>query len=253
MPTEALAMTRFVSVDFTNIDWNDAVASVVQAAGAQQFTTVVTPNVDHIVRMDRLGSAPLGQRYRAALADADFCFCDSRILGRLARFRGVTLPVVPGSDLTATLFRDHLAGELPIAVVGGDSATLPDIKRYNPRLATTQHIPPMGMINDPVAMDAAAQFICDFGQGYIFVAVGSPQGEILVHRARQLGATRGVALSIGASIDFITGRQARAPKVFQKLGLEWAHRLLTQPKRLWRRYLVDGPRIFAIVMRADSR
>ena len=244
---------HFVSVDFTDIKWDAAVARVVQAATADRFTTVVTPNVDHIVRMDRLGDAPLGRYYRAALADADFCFCDSQILARLARLRGVTLSVVPGSNLTATLFKDYLTTDVPIAVIGGDAATLADINRHYPRIVATQHIPPMAMIDNPAAIDAAAQFICNFGPGYIFVAVGSPQGEILVHRARELGAKRGVALSIGASIDFITGRQTRAPHIFQKLGLEWAHRLFTQPKRLWRRYLVDGPRIFAIVMRKDSR
>jgi N-acetylglucosaminyldiphosphoundecaprenol N-acetyl-beta-D-mannosaminyltransferase len=251
MPIEG-ATTRFVGVDFSRLGWDDAVAQVMRSADAAHFTTVVTPNVDHIVRMDRLGGSKLGQRTRAAVADADLCFCDSRVLARLAQMRATTLAVV-ASDLTAAIFANGLNSGERIAIIGGDSNTVADLKRTYPVVQVTQHIPPMAMVTNDTAMDAAARFIVEAECRFIFVAVGSPQGEILLHRARQLGAKRGVALSIGASIDFLTGRQTRAPRLVQKLGFEWAFRLLTEPKRLWRRYLVDGPRIFAIVLRGGDR
>jgi N-acetylglucosaminyldiphosphoundecaprenol N-acetyl-beta-D-mannosaminyltransferase len=252
MPIED-ATTRFVGVDFSPLHWEAAVAAVVTAADAPRFTTIVTPNVDHIVRLDRLGESALGLRTRAAIVDADYCFCDSRILSRLARMKGTLLPVVPGSDLTAAIFRHHLQPGERIAIVGGDDGAVAELKTTYPALQVTQHMPPMGMVGNDAAMDAAARFIVALDSRFIFVAVGAPQGEILLHRARQLGAKRGVALSIGASIDFLTGRQIRAPRLLQKLGLEWAFRLVSEPKRLWRRYLVDGPRIFAIVMRGGDR
>lgn len=252
MPIERSA-TRFVGVDFSDCTWADAIARIVAAADAPHFTTVVTPNVDHIVRMDRLGDAPLGKRYRAALADADFCLCDSRILARLAKLRGVSLDVVPGSDLTAALFHTHIAPGDRIAIVGGDADTRASLARRYPLIELVQHMPPMGLIDNPAAIDTAADFISAAQARFIFIAVGSPQGEILAHRARERGAERGVALSIGASIDFLTGRQTRAPRLLQKLGFEWAYRLFSDPRRLWRRYLVDGPRIFAIVMRRPGR
>lgn len=252
MPIEG-ATTRFVGVNFSRLGWDDAVAQVMRAADAMRFTTVVTPNVDHIVRMDQLGESELGQRTRAAVADADLCFCDSRVLARLARMRATTLAVVPGSDMTAAIFANGLKSGERIAIIGGDSDTIGDLKKTYPSVQVAQHIPPMAMVTNDTAMDAAARFIVEADCRFTFVAVGSPQGEILLHRARQLGAKRGVALSIGASIDFLTGRQTRAPRLVQKLGFEWAFRLLTEPKRLWRRYLVDGPRIFAIVWRGGDR
>jgi N-acetylglucosaminyldiphosphoundecaprenol N-acetyl-beta-D-mannosaminyltransferase len=252
MPIDGTS-TSFVGVEFSQLNWNEAVAAVVAAADGPRFTTIVTPNVDHIVRMDRLGETSLGLRTRAAVADADYCLCDSRILSRLARLRGVTLPVVPGSDLSAAIFNSALKPGDLIAIVGGDADTVADLAGTYPGLQVIQHIPPMGMINNDVAMDDAARFIVGCGCRFNFVAVGAPQGELLLHRARQLGATRGVALSIGASIDFLTGRQKRAPRLIQKLGFEWAFRLLSEPKRLSRRYLVDGPRIFAIVLRGGNR
>ena len=68
-------------------------------------------------------------------------------------------------------------------------------------------------------------------------------------RIAEAGDATGCGLCIGASLDFITGRQRRAPRVVQRLGLEWAHRLASQPGRLWRRYLVDGPKIFRLARR----
>jgi exopolysaccharide biosynthesis WecB/TagA/CpsF family protein len=55
-----------------------------------------------------------------------------------------------------------------------------------------------------------------------------------------------VALCIGASIEFLSGARRRAPRWMQRAGLEWAFRLLSEPRRLWRRYIVEGPRIFVI-------
>jgi N-acetylglucosaminyldiphosphoundecaprenol N-acetyl-beta-D-mannosaminyltransferase len=248
MPIERVT-TRFAGVDFHPLHWSQAVAAITAAAARGDSLSIVTPNVDHIVRMDRLGDDPLGQRYRAAIRDADLCLCDSRIVSRLARLRGVDLPVVPGSDMTATLFREHIQAGDRIAIVGGDEETLALLQTTHPGVEFVQHVPPMGMLNNDSAMDAAARFVVTTQAKFSFVAVGSPQGEILLQCARALGANTGVMLSIGASIDFVTGRLTRAPRWMQKLGIEWVHRLLSEPKRLWRRYLVDGPRIFAIVMR----
>jgi len=76
-----------------------------------------------------------------------------------------------------------------------------------------------------------------------------PQQEILALRVAQAGGAVGVGLCIGASLDFLTGRKARAPLWMQKASLEWLHRLLSEPGRLWRRYLIEGPRIFRLTMR----
>ena len=59
----------------------------------------------------------------------------------------------------------------------------------------------------------------------------------------------GTGLCIGASVEFVTGAKRRAPRWMQRLGVEWLHRLLSEPGRLWRRYLVEGPRIFAMAWR----
>ena len=59
----------------------------------------------------------------------------------------------------------------------------------------------------------------------------------------------GVILCVGAAVDFLSGSLPRAPQSWQRFGLEWLHRLLSEPRRLWRRYLVDGPKVFLIYLR----
>jgi N-acetylglucosaminyldiphosphoundecaprenol N-acetyl-beta-D-mannosaminyltransferase len=64
-----------------------------------------------------------------------------------------------------------------------------------------------------------------------------------------IDTVQGVALCIGASIEFLLGRKTRAPRWMQMAGMEWIFRLLSEPRRLWRRYLFNGPRILSIVTR----
>jgi exopolysaccharide biosynthesis WecB/TagA/CpsF family protein len=81
------------------------------------------------------------------------------------------------------------------------------------------------------------------------LAVGCPQQEILAKALQSRGRARGLALCIGASINFLTGGERRAPKWIQHAGFEWLYRLLNDPTRLAKRYLVRGPRIFLLLPR----
>lgn len=247
MPIEASrSPARFLGLSFAN-ETLERATNWVTRNPAQCFRYVVTPNVDHLVRLDRLRDTERGDMLARAYDAADLCLCDSRVLARLAKLFGKSLAVVPGSDLTASILSriDPASG---VAIVGGDPAAVEDLKRLYRLTDCVQHCPPMGMMDDPEAMAAAVDFIAAVGGRLIFLAVGSPQSEILAYRAAQSGAT-GTALCIGASVDFLTGRQSRAPGWVQRAGLEWAYRLLSEPKRMWRRYLVEGPRIFWIAIR----
>src|SRR6202012_6165723 len=106
--------------------------------------------------------------------------------------------------------------------------------------------PPMGFIKDPAAVEECLQFIERASPfRFCFLAVGSPQQEVIAQALRARGAARGLALCIGASLNFITGLEKRARVVMQKMGLEWLYRLLEDPKRLARGCLVRSPRRWA--------
>ena len=82
---------------------------------------------------------------------------------------------------------------------------------------------------------------------FCFLAVGSPQQERLADLLKTRGHARGLALCVGGSINFLTGAERRSPGWMQRAGLEWLYRLLLNPPRMARRYLLRGPRIFALL------
>ncbi|MGK6321933.1 WecB/TagA/CpsF family glycosyltransferase [Sphingomonas sp. DT-51] len=245
MLTESTAPRGFLGLRFDPLDTAGALAWLRAASVEAPFRYVVTPNVDHLVRLDSMvRSEPAGEALWRAYEGAALTLCDSRVLARLARWCGVELPVAPGSDLTARLFSEVVRPGDRIAIIGGDAPLRAALAQRFGTLNFVQHIPPMGLLRDSAALDAAARFGRDAQARFVLLAVGSPQQEIVAARIAALPGARGTGLCIGASLDFIVGRQQRAPRMVQRLGLEWAHRLASQPRRLWRRYLVEGPRIF---------
>ncbi len=208
------------------------------------YAYLVTPNVDHMVR---LADAPAA--VRRAYDEADLRLCDSRILARIAGFMGIQLSVVPGSDLTADLFRDALHDGNRMCLVGGEEGDGARLEAMYPGVKVVQHRPPMGLRTNAAARAAAIDAAIAARASVTLFAVGSPQQELLAREMADRPDARGTALCVGASTDFLLGTQNRAPRVVQQLSLEWAWRLLGDPRRLARRYLVEGPAIFPMAWR----
>ncbi|GAA0647510.1 WecB/TagA/CpsF family glycosyltransferase [Brevundimonas lenta] len=234
-------MTRFMTLDFADGD-RAALLGRVREMARGPYGYVVTPNVDHVIKlMD-------GRVDADVYTGAALHICDSRILAHLARLRGKRLDVYPGSDLTA----DLLAAEhdLTIAVFGPDRAAFDDlVARYPGRRLTFLEAPMLtpGSAQWIEAVDVAARAEWDV----LLACVSFPKQELFAHALSAAGRKTGVTLCVGASIDFLTGRQQRAPKLFQQLSLEWLHRLLSQPRRMFRRYVVEGPAIFGWFVRTE--
>lgn len=238
----------FLGIDIAPLDLPQALDAIGKMAKNKKFSYVVTPNVDHFVNLYPEISESRSDAFHAAYDAASLTLCDSRVVRALARFAGIDLTVVPGSDLTASLFQNQLGQDDRVAIIGGDEGLLDDLSRLFPAPTYTQHIPPMGVLNKPKAMADIVGFIENTKAHYVLFAIGAPQSEIIAHQCRQSGKCSGVGLCIGASLEFITSVKKRAPVWMQKAGLEWSFRLFNEPSRLWRRYLVEGPRIFKIFL-----
>lgn len=239
---QASSVVSFIDFGFSALDTAAVLEAVRERPAAAPFAYVVTPNVDHVVRLQRSRS-DLWPVYRAAW----MTLCDSRILALMARTKGCALPVLPGSDLTRIMFECVIRPRDKVAIIGGRASEIRCLAgRYG--LNNVHHYdPPMGFIDTPAEVAKAVQFIVRTGARYSFLAVGSPQQEVLAYRVKLAGGARGTGFCVGASLDFLSGAQKRAPRVVQILALEWLYRLASRPGRMWRRYLYEGPAIFGIV------
>jgi N-acetylglucosaminyldiphosphoundecaprenol N-acetyl-beta-D-mannosaminyltransferase len=189
--------------------------------------------------------------------DAWLSLCDSGIIRALARLDRHALPLVTGSDLVATLLsalNDINASEPPpsdfpsfkpprVLIVGPQRTAGAALHAAFPDLQFSILPAPAGLGKYPQLRHAIAR-----DWDILLLCVGCPAQELIARQLGQVGRAKGVAMCVGASIDFLTGPRSRAPRWLQRLNLEWAYRLVREPRRLWRRYLVESPRIIRIFM-----
>jgi exopolysaccharide biosynthesis WecB/TagA/CpsF family protein len=238
-------------VNILEIDDYDLAEALEVVAGfsEDQFGYIVTPNVDHVIRHY------YDSQFRALYSQASFILLDSRFLAHtVGIFKRQIFRVCLGSDLTSSVLHSVIKPNDIAVLVGGTSDQVVELRaRFG--LKSLHHInPPMNFIADPAAVETCLREIEALSPfRFCFLAVGSPQQEMIAQKLKQRGIARGLALCVGASVNYITGVEKRAPKWMQQLGLEWSFRLLQNPRRMAKRYLVRGPVIFLLLWRIELR
>ena len=224
----------------------DAADQVVALAG--DGGVIVTMNVDHAVQLQR--DVRLQEAYRTAA----YRYADGMPLVWLSRLVRRPLPErVAGADLVPAVLARAEALELSVHLVGGTPqaalAARAAVLARHPRLRWTGHVSPdRGFEQDPVADAAVVAAVSAAAPDLVLVCLGAPKQEewAMRHRATLPGS---VLLCVGAAVDFLGGTVRRAPKWVQGAGLEWLFRLLHEPTRLWRRYLVQDVAFLGLVLR----
>ena len=234
-----------VTINITSVP--DAVASIVSAAQRGDNFSVCTLNLDHVVQLQRRPD------FRAAYRRARFVTADGFPIVVLSRLIGARIKRTTGADLVEPVCREAQKSHLPIFMLGSNDRTLSTTaKRLSERfrgLDVAGYYAP-GANFDPYSSQAdyAIDRIRASGARLCFVALGAPRQELFA--ARCLDELNGTGLlCIGAALDFIAGTQTRAPSLTRKAGLEWAWRVLREPRRLGPRYA----RCLAVVPRLVVR
>jgi N-acetylglucosaminyldiphosphoundecaprenol N-acetyl-beta-D-mannosaminyltransferase len=225
----------------------EAVSSIVSAAQHGDNFSVCTLNLDHVVQLQQRPD------FRAAYRRARFVTADGFPIVMLSRLLGTRIKRTTGADLVEPVCREARKQGLPIFLLGSNDRTLSiTAKRLSERfqgLNVAGYYAPGANFN-PYSSEAdfAIDSIRDSGAKLCFLALGAPRQELFA--ARCLDELNGTGLlCIGAALDFIAGTQTRAPSLTQKVGLEWAWRMLREPRRLGPRYA----RCLAIVPRLVVR
>jgi exopolysaccharide biosynthesis WecB/TagA/CpsF family protein len=249
LPRELLRLARRAPAPSLGLAFDDCdtglFADIAARFGHTRYGYAVTANADHLVRLHENAA------FRALYADATHVLLDSRFLSHVMRVtRGRRYPVCTGSDLTAMLLEEIVEPHDRIVLIGGSDAQAKALAERHGLERLAHYNPPMGFIGDPAEVEKCLEFIERHSPfRFCFLAVGSPQQEIVAQHLTRRGRARGLALCIGASVDFLTGVERRAPRVLQAIGCEWIYRLVQAPRRMAYRYLVRGPRVFALLRR----
>jgi N-acetylglucosaminyldiphosphoundecaprenol N-acetyl-beta-D-mannosaminyltransferase len=214
---------------------------------------VVTPNVDHVVMLEH------HQGLRRAYDDADVVLADGMPVVLASRLLGRGLPErVTGADLTVALFdAAEYRGGLRVFLLGAgpgvaEQAAAKIHERWPGVEVTGTYSPPMGFEKDPQQNAEILARIAAASPDVLVVGLGAPKQELWVH-AHQQEIEAAVALCVGATIDFLAAHKRRAPLWMQKSGLEWLHRVATEPRRLIRRYARDAWQFPKLVFREWRR
>lgn len=220
---------------------------VLAQADTGRAQVVVTPNVDHVVRLD--GDPELQELY----ASADLFYADGMPIVWASRLLGHPLPErVTGADLFVRLCKLGAEQNLSLLLIGGQPGQEAKIQlafqqRY-PGLSIHVISPKMGF--DPLGEEARtiAQQARTLQPELVAVCLGFPRQERWALEFAPL-LPRGVILCVGAAMEFAIGLKPRAPRWVQQSGLEWLWRLASDPRRLWRRYLVEDRKFLGILWR----
>ncbi|MFZ4619181.1 MAG: WecB/TagA/CpsF family glycosyltransferase [Bacteroidota bacterium] len=198
-----------------------------------------TPNIDHFVMAQK------DRTFYDAYRRADFVVLDSQVIFILLKFFGPKIQEkISGADFFPLFCRYHKDNHaVRIFVLGGmeDVSNIVQ-KKINDesgrKMVVGAFSPTMGFENDPQEMETVIQMIKSSGANVLAVGLGTPKQEKWIYRYKMHLETIDIFMGVGATFDFIAGAQKRAPKFVQKIGMEWLYRLVRNPKRLAKRYLV---------------
>ena len=259
MSIEASARVNLDGTRFDRITEDEVVTVVRDALAGGRGGRIMTPNVD-ILRQAQVDAG-----VQAYLRDADLVVADGMPLVWASRLSGTPLPGrVAGSNLvwslSAGLGNDHRS----VFVIGGTPARadLADgATRAAARLAAASPglriagtaCPPHGFDRDVERFAALRRQVTAADPDMVYVGLGFPKQEQVITRLRE-HLPRAWYLGCGAAVNFVAGDVHRAPRWMQRTGLEWAHRLGTEPQRLAGRYLRhDAPYALRLLASCATR
>ena len=241
---------RIGTLDLDTVTFDGALTTIRDLVERGEGGAVFTPNVDHVMLAER------DVRLRDAYSRSSLSVADGVPIVFASRLIGPKIPEkVSGSDLILPLM--ELAGQQRwrVYLLGGADGVAfeaADILReqYGVNIVGVDdsmiHLTPM--VSEAAVVDRIAAAQPDL----LLVALGCPKQELFIDRLRPV-LGRIVAIGVGASLDFVTGRINRAPGWMSRSGLEWCFRLSQEPRRLWKRYLLVDTRFLFVMARTWMR
>jgi N-acetylglucosaminyldiphosphoundecaprenol N-acetyl-beta-D-mannosaminyltransferase len=252
LPPPALPQIRLQGQPIHQVTQAEAIDHVMASLAAGVGGWVLTPNLDIHRRLCRDSS------FSDLCQGATLRLADGMPLIWASRLRATPLPErVAGSDLMVPLATRAAREGRSVFLLGGNpgaaDGAAAKLLEQSPdlRIAGTE-CPPFGFEGDEIYLERVRARLLGASPDIIFVGLGSPKQERLIRDLREL-LPRAWFLGVGITLSFVAGEVRRAPVWMRRCGLEWSHRLIQEPRRLGRRYLVDGGPAAGMLLMASVR
>lgn len=236
---------RILNLDVHNWTFNDFLEQL-------QEGVVVTPNIDHFVKLQR------DKAFYDCYTKSEHIVCDSRVIQLLTKilFPGKSVvEQIAGSDLFPAYcqFHKNNTDNVKVFLLGGSETSVEIAKnslneKAGSKIVVDAYSPPFGFEKNEEENRRIIERINNSGATALAVGVGAPKQELWIYANKDKLPGVKLYFAIGATIDFQAGAVKRAPRWMVKSGLEWLYRLLQEPGRLAKRYLIDDlPFLFLLL------
>lgn len=233
-----------LNVSIDNLSMAELLRDLEQTGGV-----VFTPNVDHLIKLQK------DQGFWEAYSAATYRVCDSQILIYISKLIGTPIKEkISGSDLLPAFYNYHKNNDsVKIFLLGAaDGVAKLAQQKINSKvgrnIVVASHSPSFGFENNEQECQEIINLINNSEATVLAIGVGAPKQEKWILKYKNQLKNIKVILAIGASIDFEADRKKRSPKWMSQIGIEWLHRLISEPRRLWKRYLVHSLPFFWLIL-----
>lgn len=243
-----MSRIKFLNTEVDNLTMDEAIKRIDELVLKGKPSYVVTPNIDHIVKLEN------DKEFQQVYKEADLILTDGMPLIWISKMKKTPIKEkVSGSDLFPKVcdlaarrgYKVFLLGAAEgIAVKAAKNLK----EKYDGLNIVGTYSPSYGFEKKEEEIELIIKMINEVKPDILAVGLGAPKQEKFLYKFRnRLNVP--ISLAIGASIDFEAGNINRAPRWMQKTGLEWSYRLFKEPRRMFKRYLINDIKIFKLVIK----
>lgn len=240
-----MARIKFMNTDIDNLTMAETLNEIEKLIQKKNCSYVVTPNVDHIVRLEK------DEELQKVYKNASLILTDGKPLIWISKWYKTPIKEkISGSDLFPRMCQLAANKNYTMYLLGAaegvaDTAARNLMKKYPGLNIVGTYSPPFGFEKNEQEMNKIKTQIQDVHPDILIVGLGCPKQEkFMYYHCKELGVP--ISFGLGASIDFEAGNIKRAPKWMSNHGLEWLYRFSKEPKRLFKRYFVDDLKIIQV-------
>jgi N-acetylglucosaminyldiphosphoundecaprenol N-acetyl-beta-D-mannosaminyltransferase len=239
-------MGKVGNITFHELTFSDAIKNLSEIIEhSDRCHQVVVANVFSVVL------AKKDKEFREICQKADVVFADGFPVVFFSRFLGNPIPQrIAGPDFMWHYSSECAKKGFKAFLLGGEEPFLSNLKQnlennFPGFQIVGKYSPPFGTWSDQETAKMV-DLINNSGADILWLGVSTPKQDKWIYSVKNKLHTK-VAIAVGAAFDFHSGRVKRAPRWVQTIGMEWFHRFLQDPKRLWKRYLIGNMQFFWIV------